>query len=113
MLQKVREQGIKFRDERTFWHEMILKIYPSVLKGLPKVGIKLLKLSHARMFFHPKILFLVPLLFVALQSFEFLYFSMYGSLEVASNHNTIPSDNISEAIYKQWQKQQASINFTC
>ena len=35
----------------------------------PKVGIKLLKLatvSHARMFSHPKILFLVLLLFVAL-----------------------------------------------
>ena len=34
--------------------------------GLPKVGIKLFKLSHARMFSYPKILFLVPLLFVAL-----------------------------------------------
>ena len=33
--------------------------------GLPKVGTKLLKLSRARMFSHPKILFLVPLLFVA------------------------------------------------
>ena len=30
-------------------------------EGLPKVGIKLLKLSHARMFSHSKILFLVPL----------------------------------------------------
>ena len=32
--------------------------------GLPKVRIKLLKLSHARMFSYPKILLLVPLLFV-------------------------------------------------
>ena len=25
-LQKVREQGIRFWDERTFWHEIILKV---------------------------------------------------------------------------------------
>ena len=25
MLQKVRKQGIRFWDERTFWHEMIYK----------------------------------------------------------------------------------------
>ena len=33
--------------------------------GLPKVGIKLLKLSHARICSRARILFLVPLLFVA------------------------------------------------
>ena len=37
----------------------------SGMMSLPKVGIKLLNLSHARICFHPKILFLVPLLFVA------------------------------------------------
>ena len=26
VLQKVREQGIRFWDERTFWHEIILKV---------------------------------------------------------------------------------------
>ena len=72
--QKVGEQGIRFWDERTFWYEINLKFNFSLLLtnlsvGLPKVEIKLriifLKLSHARMFSHPKILFLVPLLFVA------------------------------------------------
>ena len=42
---------------------------------MPKVGIKLLKLSHARMFSRPKILFLVPLLFVAsIATYKFLIF---------------------------------------
>ena len=45
--------------------------------GLPNVGIKLLKSPHASIFSHPKILFLVPLLFVAsiptyLLNFNFL-----------------------------------------
>ena len=66
MLQKERKQGIRFWDERTFGYEIILKVQSLLLAhfsiGLPKVGIKLLKLSHARMFSHPKILFLVPLL---------------------------------------------------
>ena len=38
VLQKVREQGIRFWDDI----------------GMPKVGIKLSKLSHARMFSDPK-----------------------------------------------------------
>ena len=45
MLQKVRKQGIRFWDERTFWHEMIYKsLIPTFGShiGLPKVGIKLL-----------------------------------------------------------------------
>ena len=41
---------------------------------MPKVGIKLLKLSHARICSHPKILFLVPLLFVASIPTYFLNF---------------------------------------
>ena len=72
VLQKVRKQGIRFWDERTFWHEMIYKsLVPTfgslqfIAKGLPKVGIKLYKSSHARMFSGPKILFLISLLFVA------------------------------------------------
>ena len=45
--------------------------------GLPKVGIKLLKLSHTRISSHSKILFLVPLFFVVsiptyLLNFNFL-----------------------------------------
>ena len=49
--------------------------------GLPKVRIKLLKLSHAGISSHPKILFLVPLLFVVsiptyLLNFEF--FSLFA-----------------------------------
>ena len=39
--------------------------------GLPKVGINFYKLSHARMFSRPKILFLVSLLFVALLNPKF------------------------------------------
>ena len=39
-----------------------------------KVGIKLLKLSHATMFSHSKILFLVPLLFVTSIPTYFLNF---------------------------------------
>ena len=35
---KCKEQGIRFWDERTFWHEMIYKR----LIPMPKVGIKLL-----------------------------------------------------------------------
>ena len=47
VLQKVRKQGIRFWDERTFWHEMIYKsLIPTFGSlqyiGLPKVGIKLL-----------------------------------------------------------------------
>ena len=38
------------------------------------IGIKLLKLSHARMFSHSKILFLVPLLFVTSIPTYFLNF---------------------------------------
>ena len=71
VLLKVKKQGIRFWDERAFWHEIIYKsLIPTFgslhAVGLPKVGIKLYKLSHARMFSHPKILFLVSLLFVAL-----------------------------------------------
>ena len=68
MLQKVRKQGIRFWDERTFWYEMIYKSLIPTFGSfrLPKVGIKLYKSSHARMFSRPKILFLVSLLFVAL-----------------------------------------------
>ena len=45
MLQKVRKQGIRFWDERTFWHEIIYKsLIPTFGSlhsvGLPKVGIK-------------------------------------------------------------------------
>ena len=45
MLQKVRKQGIRFWNERTFWHEMIYKsLIPTFGSlqyiGLPKVGIK-------------------------------------------------------------------------
>ena len=58
MLQKVRKQGIRFWDERTFWHEIIYKSL------IPTFGFY--KLSHARIFSHSKILFLVSLLFVAL-----------------------------------------------
>ena len=76
MLQKVRKQGIRFWDERTFWHEIIYKsLIPTFGSlhsvGLPKVGIKFYKLSHARMFSRPKILFLVSLLFVALLNPKF------------------------------------------
>ena len=47
VLQKVRKQGIRFWDERTFWHEMIYKsLIPTFDSlqyiGLPKVVIKLL-----------------------------------------------------------------------
>ena len=51
VLQKVRKQGIRFWDERTFWHEMIYKSLiptfgkPSYIRSYwsePKVGIKLL-----------------------------------------------------------------------
>ena len=47
VLQKVRKQGIRFWDERTFWHEIIYKsLIPTFGSlhsvGLPKVGIKLL-----------------------------------------------------------------------
>ena len=59
VLQKVRKQRIRFWDERTFWHEIIYKsLIPTF--GSPT------KLSHAKMFSRPKILFLVSLLFVAL-----------------------------------------------
>ena len=75
MLQKVRKQGIRFWDKRTFWHEIIYKslipTFGSLQVGLPKVGIKLYKLSHARMFSHLKILFLVSLLSVALLNPKF------------------------------------------
>ena len=80
MLQKVRKQGIRFWDERTFWHEIIYKSLIPTFGSveLPKV---VYKLSQARMFSRPKILFLVSLLFVALLNsistqlpFEFLTF---------------------------------------
>ena len=79
MLQKVRKQGIRFWDERTFWHEII---YKSLILTFGKpTEVSLYKLSHARMFSRPKILFLVSLLFVALLNsiptyllnFEFFY----------------------------------------
>ena len=83
MLQKVRKQGIRFWDERTFWHEIIYKSLITTF-GKPtevnqKLGLNFYKLSHARRFSPPKILFLVSLRFVALgiQSlliFEFLIF---------------------------------------
>ena len=44
MLQKVRKQGIRFWDERTFWYEMIYKsLIPTFgkPKSAPNVGIKL------------------------------------------------------------------------
>ena len=49
-------------NERTFWHEIILKVYiiPTfgysfrVYRSAKSIGIKLLKLSHARMFSHSK-----------------------------------------------------------
>ena len=49
VLQKVRKQGIRFWNERTFWHEMISKsLIPTFgslqYVGLPKVGIKLLEI---------------------------------------------------------------------
>ena len=74
MLQKVRKQGIRFWDERTFWHEIIYKsLIPTF--GKPEVnqkeGLNFYKLSHARMFSRPKILFLVSLLFVALLNPKF------------------------------------------
>ena len=64
MLQKVRKQGIRFWDERTFWHEIIYKSLIPTLANLLRLNFY--KLSHARMFSRPKILFLVSLLFVAL-----------------------------------------------
>ena len=42
VLQKVRKQGIRFWDERTFWYEIIYKSLIPTSVGLPKVGIKLL-----------------------------------------------------------------------
>ena len=82
MLQKVRKQGIRFWDERTFWHEIIYKsLIPNFGKPTEvsqKYGLNFYKLSHARMFSHPKILFLVSLLFVTLFNpyfpFDFLIF---------------------------------------
>ena len=59
--------------------------------GEPKVGIKLLKLSHARMFSHPKILFLVPLTikFNPYLPFEFLIILiMYNVTRSASYLST-------------------------
>ena len=44
-------------------HEITLNLIPTFGSHLPKVGIKLLKLEC-----HPKILFLVPLLFLALSN---------------------------------------------
>ena len=69
VIQKVRKQGIRFSDERTFWHEIIYKsLIPTLAttEVSQKLGLNFYKLSHARMFSRPKILFLVSLLFVAL-----------------------------------------------
>ena len=74
VLQKVRKQGIRFWDERTFWHEIIYKsLIPTFgsLQVCQKLGLNFYKLSHARMFSRPKILFLVSLLFVALLNPKF------------------------------------------
>ena len=65
------KQGIRFWDERTFWHEIIYNKSLIPTFGRPtevnqKYGLNFYKLSHARMFSRPKILFLVSLLFVAL-----------------------------------------------
>ena len=49
---------------------------------MPKVGIKLLKLSHARMFSHSKILFLVPLLFITSIPTYFLNFKFFNHSSV-------------------------------
>ena len=63
--------------------------YQSV--GLPKVGIKLLKLSHARICSHARILFLVPLLFVASIPTYFLNFKFFNhSSNIAINYRTEP-----------------------
>ena len=48
MLQKVRKQGIRFWDERTFWHEIIYKsLIPTFGSlhsvGLPKVDVGMFK----------------------------------------------------------------------
>ena len=68
MLQKVRKQGIRFWDERTFWHEIIYKsLIPTFGSGLPKTFINYLIPECSR----PKILFLVSLLFVALLNPKF------------------------------------------
>ena len=74
MLQKVRKQGIRFWDERTFWHEIIYKSLIPIFGSLQvcqKYVLNFYKLSHARMFSRPKILFLVSLLFVALLNPKF------------------------------------------
>ena len=74
MLQKVRKQRIRFWDERTFWHEIIYKsLIPTF--GSPT------KLSHAKMFSRPKILFLVSLLFVALTFCSTIEFNPYLPLK--------------------------------
>ena len=73
VLQKIRKQGIRFWDEKTFWHEIIYKsLIPTF--GKPKWGLNFYKLSHARMFSRPKILFLVSLIFVALLNSYLLNF---------------------------------------
>ena len=87
MLQKVRKQGIRLWDERTFWYEIIYKSNPyfwqTYIEVSQKQGLNFYKLSHARMFSRPTILFLVSLLFVALLNsiptyflnFKFFYHS--------------------------------------
>ena len=94
MLQKVRKQGIRIWDERTFWHEIIYKsLIPTFGKPTEvsqKWGLNFYKLSHAKMFSRSKFLFLVSLLFVALLNpkfnpyllFKFLIF--YHSLYLRS-----------------------------
>ena len=98
MLQKVRKQGIRIWDERTFWHEIINKsLIPTLAHfiGLPKVGIKLL-LSHARMFSRPKFLFLVSLLFVALLNPKFNPYLLFKFL--IFYHSSIYSEEVGHAL---------------
>ena len=73
VLQKVRKQGIRFWDKRTFWHEIIYKsVFPTFSKST-EVSQK----SHARMFSRLIILFLVSLLFVVILHSYFFNFEFF------------------------------------
>ena len=95
MLQKVNKQGIRFWDERTFWHEIICKsLIPTFGKptGMSqKQRLNFYKLSHDRMFSRPKILFLVCLLFVALFNpylpFKFIFIYLVCLLFIHAKHS--------------------------
>ena len=71
----------------------------SVAIGLPKVGIKLLKLSHTRMFSYLKILFLVPLLFVAqsLLTLIFYHSSLFAFMLSIHNNLSAGAQNVTGA----------------